>query len=135
MTNAIVERARALVGCRFRRQGRDPRLGLDCVGLIVTTFDVPTDEVPHDYRLRACGDDRLKRELERHFRRVRPSTARSGDVLLFTVATSRPHLAVLTDRGFVHADARARRVVETPGAAPWAIDSVYRRRMRRRQGE
>jgi hypothetical protein len=40
------------------------------------------------------------------------------------------HLAVRTDIGFVHADARLRQVVHRPGVAPWPLVGGYRRRVR-----
>jgi hypothetical protein len=52
MRTDFAERARAHVGTRFRPQGRDPRFGLDCVGLILCTFGLPADAVRKDYRLR-----------------------------------------------------------------------------------
>jgi hypothetical protein len=36
------------------------------------------------------------------------------------------HLAILTGRGFIHADARLRRVVETPGRPDPAPIMVWR---------
>ena len=58
---------------------------------------------------------------------VSPAHA-AGDLLVCSVAADQLHLAILTDRGLVHADARLRMVVETPGAAPWPVLSVHRRR-------
>lgn len=134
MTQRFDERARALVGCRFRPQGRDPELGLDCVGLIVATFDLPVEQVAGDYRLRGGDRPRLIAELDRFFRRVPLARQRTGDVLLFSIGSAQMHLAVQTEIGFVHADARLRRVVETPGRPPWPLVSVFRRRVRCKRG-
>jgi murein DD-endopeptidase / murein LD-carboxypeptidase len=127
MSDAVI-RARALVGCRFRPQGRDPELGLDCVGLACSVFRIPAAEVPCDYRLRGREQKRLRREIDRHFDIIPVIDAAAGDLLVCSVAPDQLHLAILTDRGFVHADARLRKVVETPGPAPWRILSVHRRR-------
>ena len=62
------------------------------------------------------------------FRRIDKSRACAGDLLLLAVAADQLHLAVRTDDGFVHADARLRRVVHTPGDPPWPLIAVYRRR-------
>jgi hypothetical protein len=65
-------------------------------------------------------------ELGRFFRRVRDLAA--GDVLVFKVAADQLHLGIRSDRGFIHADARLRKVVETPGRPPWDLISAYRRK-------
>ena len=126
MTDDAVLRARSLVGCRFRPQGRDPDQGLDCVGLVCAAFGIAADSVPRDYRLRDGGLERLMLELGRFFRRVRDLAA--GDVLVFQVAADQPHLGIRSDRGFIHAEARLRKVVETPGEPPWQLLSAYRRK-------
>lgn len=122
------ERARALIGTCFRPQGRNVGQGLDCVGLCLAAFDLPTDMVRADYRLRGHYRAEVIHALLRRFRRVGRSQARPGDLLLLEVADSQLHLVVLTGSGFVHADARLRRVVETPGTPPWPLIGIYRRR-------
>jgi hypothetical protein len=124
------EAARALVGCRFRPQGRDARLGLDCVGVIVTCFGLPADCVRRDYRMRGLHRAETEGGLKRFFREVARTQARPGDVLLLRVADDQLHLAVRTGRGFVHADARLGKVVETPGCLVWPVVSAWRRRTR-----
>ena len=123
--NEVVARARGLVGCRYRAQGRDPRFGLDCVGVVCCAFGLPVGEVVRNYRLR-CADARAAvKSIERHFISIEDSAA--GDLLLMSPASDQLHLAVLTDRGFIHADAGVRKVVETPGAPAWPIIGRYRR--------
>jgi cell wall-associated NlpC family hydrolase len=127
--NDVVLRARSLIGCRFRPQGRDPEIGLDCIGLVVAAFAIPAHSIPRDYALRGGSFDRLKSVLGRFFRGV--TRTASGDVLVFKSGPEQLHLGILTERGFIHADARLRRVVETPGAAPWPVLSAHRRKVRR----
>ena len=124
MNDQFVAPARALVGCRFRPQGRSPELGLDCIGLACAVYGIPAEMVPRDYRLRGDFRDRIERELAARFRRV--WALRPGDLLLLSVAVDQLHLAVRTDLGFVHADAGLRKVVETPGSPPWPVISAYR---------
>jgi hypothetical protein len=126
MTDDVVLRARSLVGCRFRPQGRDPEHGLDCVGVVCAAFGIPADSVPRNYRLRDGGLERVKLELSRFFRLVR--TPAAGDVLIFEVAAVQLHLGILTDLGLIHADALLRKVVESPGRPPWEPISAYRRK-------
>lgn len=124
-------RARALVGARFRPQGRAPATGLDCVGLVLCVFGLPENQVRRDYRLRGDHRRELLQELGLMFRRIPVRQRRPGDVLLFQVARDQFHLAVGTDEGFVHADAHRGKVVETPGVAPWPLIAAFRRRSRR----
>lgn len=119
-------RAGALVGTRFRPQGHDAATGLDCVGLVAETFGV--SGIRRNYRLR--GDHRAEIEagLKPSFRRVCRPQCRPGDVMIMQIAGDQLHLGVRTADGFVHADARLGRVVETPGGPPWRLLRVYRRK-------
>lgn len=128
MRTNYAEHARALVGTRFRPQGRDS-CGLDCVGLAIETFGIRADAVRRNYRLK--GDHRREVEtgLTKYFRRISKRDAKDGDVLLLKVARDQLHLAVRTDGGFVHAHAGLGRVVETPGEPEWPLIGVYRKRI------
>jgi len=129
----IVRRTRALVGSRFRPQGRDPGAGLDCVGVILCAFALPSHEVRSDYRLSGHGRGEVEQGLLRRFRRVGRRQRRPGDVLLCRGREDQVHLCVECGGSFVHADARLRRVVETPGTPDWPIMGVFR--LRARQGK
>ena len=124
-------RARALVGTRFRPQGRDPRLGVDCLGMLICVFDLAGEPIRRDYRLRGDHRRELEAGFQAYFRRVRPSRQRPGDVLLMRVAPDQFHVAITTERGFVHADARLGMVVETAGRPRWPTMAIFRRRVRK----
>lgn len=124
--------ARALIGRRFRPQGRDAN-GLDCLGLVIACFELPPDCARRNYALRGDHCAELQEGLGRHFRRIARTQARPGDLLLLRAGPDQLHLAVKSSAGFVHADARLRKVVETPGAPVWPIIAVYRRRTRPRK--
>src|SRR5205085_7598742 len=109
----VVARARAMIGVRFRPQGRSAVQGLDCMGLAAVAMGVPADRVRGDYRLSSGAAE----EAHAGFRaaglvRIEPCEAGAGDLLLVSVGTRRLHALILTGFGFVHADARLRRVVE-----------------------
>lgn len=133
MSMQAVERARRLLGTRFRAQGRDPRTGLDCLGLAIIAHEIDSRTVRRDYRLRGDHRRELMTGLASEFRRVPPSRQRAGDLILIRVADDQCHLAIRTPEGFVHADVR-RGVVETPGAPPWPVVATYRRRVRAVRG-
>jgi len=125
-------RALALVGTPFRPQGRKIEQGLDCVGVALCAFDLCAETVRDNYRLRGRHLPEIRHALGSHFRKVSRSAATAGDLLLLSVAPDQYHLAILTEAGFVHADAGLRKVVETPGEPPWSLVAAFRRRIRKR---
>jgi hypothetical protein len=123
----IVARGRALIGVRFRPQGRSADFGLDCIGVAAMALAVPIKEVRRDYRLRSNDQDALDRELAgRGFIRIDPIRAGPGDLLLLRTGPMSLHTVILTDSGYLHADLRLRRTVEAAGSVPWPILSSWR---------
>lgn len=118
----VVIRARALIGVRFRAHGRDPRFGLDCVGLAGAAFGVA---VPGGYALRTGDPAVVGRELA-GVGLTRVAQVAAGDLLVLRTGPGQLHLAISTGGGLIHADARARRVVERPDV-PFAILGIWRR--------
>lgn len=119
----VVANARALIGVRFRPQGRSPAMGLDCIGVVAAAIDVRTP--PGDYALRGGSAARLAAALAAAGLRA-VATARPGDVLVLAAGPAQLHLGIFTGDGLVHGDAGLRRVVERPGPAPWPILSIWR---------
>lgn len=123
MTDAIVARARAAVGARFRLHGRDPADGLDCVGL--TAWALGVAQPPTGYGLRTGDSDAVAMLIAAAgLRRVEGQAA--GDLLLTRTGPGQLHLAIWTGAGVIHADAMLRRVVERPGPPPWPVLSNWR---------
>lgn len=120
----IVAAGRALIGARFLPQGRSPT-GLDCVGLVAAALGV--ERVPRDYALRGGSATRLAEELAKAGL-GRADSARAGDVLVMRSGAAQLHLGIFTGAGLIHGDAGLRRVAERPGAIPWPILSIWRRR-------
>jgi lipoprotein Spr len=122
-SETIVARARALIGVRFRPQGRSPASGLDCIGVVAAAIGAPD---PHrDYPLRGGSAARLRAGLAAAGLRA-VKAARPGDVLVLQPGPAQLHLGIFTGAGLVHGDAGLGRVVERPGPAPWAILSIWR---------
>ena len=125
--NETAARARALVGVRFRPQGRRREHGLDCLGLVALAADLPVEALPSGYRMRSrVSDEMLAIDLGLGVRSIAPSAARAGDMLLVETAMGLHHFIVLVEDGYVHADARLGRVVLTPGAVPWPVAAGWR---------
>ncbi len=124
-----VEAARTFLGVPFRHQGRD-RLGLDCAGLIIAAYGLCGDKL-HD--LPAYGrepwKDGLRAAIEVSFKKAPDDQMLPGDVLLFRLTKEPQHVAMVTDRGMIHAYGNVGRVVETDLCAVWRkrIVEHYRR--------
>lgn len=121
--HTIVAAARACVGARFRLHGRAIATGLDCVGVAALAYG--QERVPAGYALRGVHVDGVMAAIEAAGF-VRVQAPRPADLLLLAPGPYQHHLAVLTDRGIVHADAGLRRVVETPGALHWPLIGAWR---------
>jgi cell wall-associated NlpC family hydrolase len=119
----IVARARALIGTRFRPQGRTAAEGLDCIGLVALA--VGARNVPRDYTLRGGSLARLEGGLKSAgLGPVKEMVA--GDILVLAPGPGQLHLGILTGTGLVHGDAGLRRVVERPLPLPWPILGIWR---------
>jgi hypothetical protein len=119
----IVARARGCIGARFRPHGRDPAWGLDCVGVAAIAF---ARAVPADYALRGGDAGAIAAAIGwSGLRPIEGEAAGAGDLMLLAAGPGQLHLAVLTEGGFVHADARLRRVVERPGRPDGAVIGAW----------
>lgn len=122
----VLAAAHATVGARFRAQGRDPALGLDCVGVVAVALAGAG----------AGAGLRLPRDYARRSGVLPPGAVPAGmaacdgdapgDILLCRLSAAQLHLAVRSRAGFIHADAQARRVVERPGPPPWPVEAAWR---------
>jgi len=115
---AIVARARALIGVPFRLHGRDA-LGLDCVGLAIHAYRAT--DIAAAYTLRTSDIARWTALLDARLVRRPAGRLAPGDLLLLRAGAAQLHLAIWAGEGFVHAHAGLRRVVETPGPPPWPL--------------
>lgn len=120
----VAARARALVGTKFRPQGRQPDQGLDCIGLVVLAAGIPDALVPRRYSARSAIS--VPPELREMARPVPPEDAAAGDALIVRTGPGQHHMLILVPDGFVHADFRLGRVAEVPGAVPWPVISAWR---------
>lgn len=124
----VAARARALVGVRFRPQGRDPKLGLDCLGLAGAAAGIGPDMYPRDYALRGAHLDAIGTELGNlGFASVEGNRLCAGDIVILEAAVMQLHAAIYTGEGYVHADARLKKVVESPMPFAWPVLGAWRR--------
>lgn len=101
---------------KWRHQGRDPKVGLDCVGLLYAVAweaGILAEDV-RNYSLRP-GSRLLVAELLKYCDEVPVGASRNaGDILVVSVAGEDPqHTELWTGQGTVlHSSARHRKVVE-----------------------
>lgn len=125
----IAQRAHALVGCAFKLHGRNPDVGIDCVGVVSIALAARCDPlvVPRDYAIRGDYVERIFAIFDRDcFGPVLDGSSRPGDIVLCRPACGQLHFAVIAPGGAVHAHASLRRVVLTPLPLPWPIVGQWR---------
>ena len=123
----MAKRARALVGTRFRPQGRDPRYGLDCVGTAAAAAGIAPGRLRSDYSLRGQHLAAIEHELcDLGCRPVPAERAVAGDVIVCEAGPAQFHIVVRAWDSFIHADAGLRRVVERPLPVPWPVVGAWR---------
>lgn len=121
----LIAAARAMLGVRFRPQGRGAG-GVDCLGLVLCAgAAVGLRLPPLTFPLRGAGLADAWAELRRAGC-LQVENALPGDVLLGAPATRQVHLAFRSERGTIEAHAGIGRVVERPLAGDETWDSVWR---------
>lgn len=121
---AVAARAQAVVGVRFRLHGRDPATGLDCLGLASWALwagnppiALPTGYGLHSGRADQFGDWLAAAGLQR----ADGLPIRPGDLLLVQPSSLQWHCLIAAKRGFVHAHAGLRRVVQMSMCENWPL--------------
>ena len=133
-----VDAARAYIGVPWVHQGRNPAIGIDCIGLLVLAFGPSLgDATPADYSRDPHGA-RLESELQARFgapvveaRASRPielATLQPGDIGVLSYGGPVRHVGLIGDHAhgvsLIHTDSRLGRVVEQ------RIDDRIRRMIR-----
>jgi cell wall-associated NlpC family hydrolase len=109
--------AAALLGVPFRLHGRDPAVGLDCMGLVEAAMTLAGRAVrlPRDYTLKLRSIERFAGAARQAGLVVAMGKPAAGDVLLLHVGPCQYHLGILgMDGALIHAHAGLRRVVTSP---------------------
>jgi len=126
---ALARAAESFVGASFRLHGRDPIMGVDCVGLVLLAMAEVgrPGRLPVSYALRNLEPERFMRlPAAAGFFEPDDDELEPGDVLVFSPGPAQLHLAVVALSGIVHAHAGLRRVVRTPFPLPWPIIGHWR---------
>jgi cell wall-associated NlpC family hydrolase len=126
---ALAAAAERLIGTPFRLHGRDPRRGLDCVGLVAASLaEIGRPAfAPVGYRLRQVAIERFLGAAARSGLVGTAGPAEPGDVLLLRLGPVQHHLVIAaTAGGFVHAHAGLGRIVLTPPPLEWLAEHHWR---------
>lgn len=122
--------AESFVGAPFRFRGRDPRSGLDCVGLVAAALEAigaPAPPIaPYTFRQRDFAAQIAGAALA-GFDEV-AGISHAGDVLLLRPGPAQVHLGVVGAGGLIHAHAGLGRVVQTPLPPAWPVERHWRLR-------
>jgi len=111
----------------YRRHGRDPATGLDCVGLAAAALAAGGVRlaVPRGYALRGGEPAAVAAVLDPVLERVAGEWA-TGDAVLARPGAGQLHLGIWTGTGLVHTDLGLGRVAERPGPVPWPVLGRWR---------
>ena len=128
---AFAAAADSFVGVPFHFRGRDPRSGLECVGLVAAALEAIGAPAPHIARYAFRQRDfaaQLGCAASAGFDDIDGSSL-PGDLLLLRPGPAQVHLVIVGSRGgLVHAHAGIGRVVVTPPPFPWPIERHWRLR-------
>lgn len=127
----IAAAADSMVGVPFKHAGRNPKVGLDCVGVVLCSVWSAGCDLPD-----CIGYGPLPRhevvlaELDKRAKRLHMDDAQPGDVLLFEYRREMPmHFAVLLSNNYiVHAHGATGKVVKHRLSPAWAmrLHSIWR---------
>ncbi|MEL6413739.1 MAG: NlpC/P60 family protein [Pseudomonadota bacterium] len=113
----LADTAGGYLGVPFRLHGRDPRIGLDCVGLVAVCLEEVGARplVPTGYALRNRSIESWLNCADRSSLAPATGAAEAGDILLLRPGPHQHHLAIdPCDGSIIHAHAGLRRVVRQP---------------------
>lgn len=126
---ALAAAARTLVGAPYRRDGRDPRTGLDCLGVVATALArIGRDPaLPARSTLRRRDNPDVQGIGRLAGLQVAEGQVAPGDVLLVRCSPLQLHALIATaPDGFVHAHAGLGRVVQGPADPAWTVVGHWR---------
>lgn len=126
----FVQACRGMLGVKFRHRGRNPRVGLDCAGLVIVGLrQIGLDPIDIKAYGREPHNDGLRQVTEANLGQPIPlEMARPGDVVLIRFDIYPHHLAVVGDYALgglslIHAYGDIGKVVEH------RFDDVWRSRV------
>lgn len=126
---ALGQAAQNLLGTPFRLRGRDPRTGVDCIGMVSVALaraGHPPPPLPH-YGMRNLDLARFARLLPQAGFAISEGTISAGDLVLLRPSAAQFHLAIVGPHGLlIHAHAGLGRVVASdPATLAWPMEARW----------
>ena len=129
----IVEIAREWLGTPYRHQASVKGVGTDCIGLVygisrelnLTRYDASKVKDPRYTNYSRMPDTAFMRSvLNRWLIQIPIKEAKPGDVLFIAWIKEPQHLAILTEKGIIHAYMGVKKVTEHNLTPDWASKVV-----------
>ena len=117
------------IGCPYKFQGRDPALGLDCVGLVMASLKAINRPAiaPTGYRLRNASITPFITFAATNGLIKALGVTLPGDIVMAVPGPGQSHLLIASPAvGYVHAHAGQGRIVHMPGKLPWKTLEAWR---------
>lgn len=124
-TEKFIAAAQSYVGTPFHHQGRLPRIGLDCIGLVICAIkaaDSALEIHDHNHYLRRPAGTELIDSIEAHggIRINSIESALRGDLLIFRFESRPQHVGIYLGEGkIIHAYQPAGKVIEITMNDSW----------------
>lgn len=129
-TGADLSRAaEKMLGTPFRLHGRDPAIGLDCIGLVSAALEAigRHHHTPEKYTIRQTNLSVLLPFARASGLIECDGELAPGDIVLARPGPAQFHLLIAhSAQDFIHAHAGLRKVVMTPGPLPWKVIRRWR---------
>lgn len=118
----------SMIGVPFHHQGRHPKYGVDCVGLVICAYNAAGANIKNLANYGRIPDGRaLIREIEEYTFKV--SEMEIGDVLIFRFSKNPQHIALyIGDGTMVHSYIDAKCVLKEKLTPAWKkkLVAIYR---------
>ncbi|XUU61653.1 NlpC/P60 family protein [Erythrobacter sp. HA6-11] len=124
-----MEAAAALIGAPFRLHGRDPKFGLDCIGLVFSALQNSGRfaVAPRGYRLRNTSIDQWLGYAENSGFQECGEDLASGDIILVEPGPGQHHLLICErEASFIHAHAGIGKVCRMSAPLSWPVVKHWR---------
>lgn len=126
---AFASAAESMIGAPFRLHGRDPRGGVDCIGLVFASLVAIGRRplAPDGYRLRNLSIDHWRSHAVLSGLATAQAPIQRGDVLLVQPSPMQHHLLIAAGASrVIHAHASLRKVVWQPLSCETIISALWR---------
>jgi cell wall-associated NlpC family hydrolase len=133
--NQLVELARSYIGTPFHHQGRVPKVGLDCAGLVICCLkelNTPIDDVSGYARVPSSNT--FTNHINKFYYEIDREEIQEGDLVTFVFRTEPQHIAIISNIEpvrIIHAHSAAHGVVEVDLDDIWQskVYKYYRMRV------